>query len=47
MTAFEINNLEFSNAISSLKVDEFITKPITIEKLTAMVEKHIGFLKTK
>jgi DNA-binding NtrC family response regulator len=47
MTAFEINNLEFSNAISSLKVDEFITKPITFEKLTAMVEKHIGFLKTK
>jgi two-component system response regulator (stage 0 sporulation protein F) len=47
MTAFEINDQEFSNAISSLKVNEFITKPVSIKKLNAMVEKHTDILKTK
>jgi DNA-binding NtrC family response regulator len=47
MTAFGISHLEFSNAISSLKVDEFVTKPVSIDKLNAMVEKHIDTLKTK
>jgi DNA-binding NtrC family response regulator len=41
MTAFEINNLEFSNVIPSIKVDEFVPKPITMEKLGIIIKKHL------
>jgi DNA-binding NtrC family response regulator len=45
MTAFEVNDLEFSNVISSVKIDEFITKPFTIERLNSTVLKHVSILK--
>jgi hypothetical protein len=38
MTAFEINKTEFSKVLSSIKIDEFIQKPIRIEKLSEIVE---------
>ena len=41
MTAFEINNLEFSNVIPSIKVDEFVPKPITMKKLGIIIKKHL------
>jgi DNA-binding NtrC family response regulator len=41
MTAFEINDLEFSRVLPDIKIDEFITKPVSLEKLNTLAQKHI------
>ena len=37
MTAFEINPDEWSNDLSSVKIDEFIEKPFALEKVGKLV----------
>jgi len=41
MSAFEINDEEFHNALSDIKVDVFLQKPFSMEKLNDVVEKII------
>lgn len=41
ITAFQINDLEFSRVLPDIKIDEFITKPVSLEKLDILVQKHI------
>lgn len=41
MTSFEINESEFRRVLPSIKIDEFIEKPIPLEKLYKMVQKYI------
>jgi len=41
MTAFEIDNDEWSNVLPSVKIDEFIQKPFTLEKIGKLVSTHI------
>ena len=45
MTAFEIDANEWSNVLPSVKIDEFIQKPFTLEKIGKLVSAHIPFLK--
>src|SRR5215467_7197594 len=45
MTAFEINDLEFSRALPSIRIDEFIQKPISVSKLAATIQKYINKVK--
>jgi len=45
MTAFEIDSDEWSNVLPSVKIDEFIQKPFTLEKIGKLVSTHIPFLK--
>jgi two-component SAPR family response regulator len=47
MTAFEINNEELKNVISSVKVDEFISKPILMSKLSIIVEKYVSIMENQ
>jgi two-component SAPR family response regulator len=47
MTAFEINNEELKNVISSVKVDEFISKPILMSKLNVIVEKYVSIMENQ
>ena len=39
MTAFEIDNKEFHNILSDIKVDAFLQKPFSIQQLNDVVEK--------
>lgn len=39
MTAFEINDKEFHNLLSDVKVDGFLRKPFSIQQLNNVVEK--------
>ncbi|HET7148005.1 MAG TPA: response regulator [Candidatus Nitrosopolaris sp.] len=41
MTAFEINDIEFRKLLSSTRIDEFISKPISIERLNTLVRTHV------
>ena len=41
MTAFEIDEIEFRGVLPYIKIDEFIQKPISANKLTVTVKKHI------
>ena len=41
ITAFEINDLEFSRVLPDIKIDEFITKPVSLKKLSTLVHRHI------
>jgi len=41
MTAFEIDDKEFRRLLQSVKIDEFIQKPISIRNLSGIVKKHI------
>jgi DNA-binding NtrC family response regulator len=41
MTAFEIDNQEFRRLLQSVKIDEFIQKPIAIRNLSGIVKKYI------
>jgi response regulator RpfG family c-di-GMP phosphodiesterase len=41
MTAFEIDDEEFRRVLKSVKIDEFIQKPISFEELTEIIRKHI------
>jgi DNA-binding NtrC family response regulator len=42
MTAFEINDLEFSRALPSIKIDEFIQKPVSVGNLAVTIQKYIS-----
>ena len=42
MSAFEINELEFSRVFPSNKADNLISKPITMKKLTEKIKIHLG-----
>jgi response regulator RpfG family c-di-GMP phosphodiesterase len=42
MTAFEINDIEFRRLLPSVKIDEFIQKPIMMNQLTTLVKKYIS-----
>jgi response regulator RpfG family c-di-GMP phosphodiesterase len=42
MTAFEIDDLEFKRILPSVKIDEFIQKPITINDLTGVISKYVS-----
>jgi two-component SAPR family response regulator len=37
MTAFEVNDMKSSLAISSLKINEFIVKPFSIQSLNVYI----------
>ena len=39
MSAFEINYLEFSHVFPSIRIDEFISKPISLRNLLRIIEK--------
>lgn len=41
MTAFEIDNNEFRKVLKSVKIDEFIQKPISFRYLARLVSDHI------
>jgi DNA-binding NtrC family response regulator len=40
MTAFEINDIEFRRVLPCTKIDEFIQKPVSLEKLNTLVINH-------
>jgi DNA-binding NtrC family response regulator len=42
MTAFEVNDLELSVAISPFKIEEFILKPFSIHNLNVIIDKHVS-----
>jgi response regulator RpfG family c-di-GMP phosphodiesterase len=41
-TAFEIDEIEFRRVLPSIRVDEFLKKPISNENFTLTVKKHIN-----
>jgi two-component system response regulator ChvI len=41
MTAFEINDTEFERILPSIRIDEFIQKPISIKDLARAIGKHM------
>jgi hypothetical protein len=41
MTAFEINDTEFERILPSIRIDEFIQKPISIKDLACAIGKHM------
>jgi two-component SAPR family response regulator len=41
MTAFEINDIEFRRVLPSTRIDEFIQKPILLERLNALVQNQL------
>jgi response regulator RpfG family c-di-GMP phosphodiesterase len=41
MTAFEINDIEFHRILQSVKIDEFIQKPVSFKDLARMASKHV------
>jgi DNA-binding NtrC family response regulator len=41
MTAFEINDIEFRRALPSMRIDEFIQKPISLDRLNTLVRTHV------
>ena len=42
MTAFEINDIEFYRILQSVKIDEFIQKPVSFKDLARMASKHVN-----
>jgi hypothetical protein len=42
MTAFEVNDLELSVAISPFKIEEFILNPFSIQNLNMIIDKHVS-----
>jgi len=42
MTAFEINDLEFSRVLPSIKIDEFIQKPVSVGNLAVTIQKYMS-----
>jgi response regulator RpfG family c-di-GMP phosphodiesterase len=41
MSAFEINPIEFSNVLPSVKIDGFISKPASLKQITNVVKTHM------
>jgi response regulator RpfG family c-di-GMP phosphodiesterase len=42
MTAFERNDIQFKRLLPSIKIDDFIQKPIMMNQLTTLVKKYIS-----
>ena len=42
MTAFEVSDMQSSLAISSLKINEFIVKPFSIQNLNVIIDKYVS-----
>ncbi|HEY3526205.1 MAG TPA: response regulator, partial [Nitrososphaeraceae archaeon] len=42
MTAFEINEMEFTKLLPKPKIDGFIQKPISIRKLNGIIDKYVN-----
>ncbi len=42
MTAFDVSDMRSSIAISSLKVNEYIVKPFSIQNLIVIIDKYIS-----
>jgi response regulator RpfG family c-di-GMP phosphodiesterase len=42
MTAFEIDDKEFRRLLQSVKIDEFIQKPIAIKNLVELVRRCVN-----
>ena len=42
MTAFEINNAEFKNALPNVEIEGLIQKPVSLANLTSTVSKYIN-----
>jgi DNA-binding NtrC family response regulator len=42
MTAFEINEMEFTRVLPKPKIDGFIQKPISIRKLNGIIDKYVN-----
>ena len=46
MTAFEINDIKNSKLLpAGIRIDAYIQKPISIQALTSLTEKHVDALK--
>ena len=43
MSAFEINDLEFSKVLPSVKIDGFISKPISLKDLTTKIKNYLEY----
>jgi two-component system response regulator YesN len=41
MTAFEIDDIEFRRVLPSVKIDEFVQKPISINEIADVISKYI------
>jgi DNA-binding response OmpR family regulator len=41
MSAFEINDLEFSKVFPSIKIDGFISKPVSLKSLTNRIKNRL------
>jgi DNA-binding NtrC family response regulator len=39
MSAFEINDLDFSKQLPSIKIDAFLSKPVSLKAVTYTIEK--------
>ncbi|HEY7081202.1 MAG TPA: response regulator [Nitrososphaeraceae archaeon] len=42
MTAFEVSDMKSSLAISSLKINEFIVKPFSLQSLNMIIDKYVS-----
>ncbi|MFY9794572.1 MAG: response regulator [Candidatus Nitrosopolaris sp.] len=42
MTAFSINDIEFRRILPFVKIDEFIEKPVSLNKLASLINKYIN-----
>ena len=42
MTAFDINEMEFSKVLPKPKIDGFIQKPISMRKLNGIIDKYVN-----
>jgi DNA-binding NtrC family response regulator len=42
MTAFSINDIEFRRILPFVKIDEFIEKPVSLNKLVSLINKYIN-----
>ena len=41
MSAFEFNDIELSRALTSIKIDGYIQKPVSTKELINIIEKHL------
>jgi len=42
MTAFSINDIEFRRVLPFVKIDEFIEKPASLNKLVSLIDRYIN-----
>lgn len=41
MTAFELDDMEFNRILPSIKIDEFIEKPVSLKNLVELIAKYV------